>query len=67
MRKLLSLAIAIFTVLYATAQGAQPMPSMMESNLKIYVVVAVLAIIFSGIIIFLLMIDRRLKKLEEGH
>ncbi|MCW3124431.1 MAG: hypothetical protein JWO03_89 [Bacteroidetes bacterium] len=67
MRKLLCFIIVIFTVLYTSAQSAEPIPSLMESNLKIYVVVGVLTIIFSGIIIFLLSMDRRLKKLEEGH
>ena len=66
MRNTLTLLIAIFTSLGAMAQGSQAGTSLMESHLKIYVVVAVLAIIFSGIIIFMLAIERRLKRLEEG-
>jgi CcmD family protein len=65
MRKLLSLIIAICACFGAMAQDMQPVSSVMESNLKLYVVVAVLAIIFSGIILFLLSLDKRLKKLEE--
>lgn len=65
MRKLLSLIIAIGICFGALAQDMQPVSSVMESNLKLYVVVAVLAIIFSGIVLFLLTLDKRLKKLED--
>ncbi|TAH43700.1 MAG: CcmD family protein [Bacteroidetes bacterium] len=41
------------------------MADLMRSNGMIYVVVAVLSIIFVGILIFLLLIERRLKKLEK--
>ena len=41
------------------------MAETMRSNGKIYVVVAVLAIIFTGLIIFLVTIDRKVKKLEK--
>jgi len=41
------------------------MAEAMRSNGKIYVVVAVLAIIFTGLIIFLITIDRKVKKLEK--
>lgn len=37
----------------------------MRSELKIYVVVAVLVLIFLGIVLFLFSLERRLKKLEE--
>jgi hypothetical protein len=66
MRKILPLLIAIFMYFTSSAQDMQPVSSFFESNLKIYVVVAVLVIIFSGIIVFLLGLDRRLKRLEEG-
>ncbi|MGE0637877.1 MAG: CcmD family protein [Bacteroidia bacterium] len=41
------------------------MAEAMRSNGKIYVVVAVVAIIFIGLIIFLITIDRKVKKLEK--
>jgi len=37
----------------------------METANKIYVVVAVLMVIFTGLITFLITIDRRLKKMEK--
>ncbi len=41
------------------------MAEVLRSNGKIYVVVAVIAIIFIGLIIFLITIDRKVKKLEK--
>jgi CcmD family protein len=41
------------------------MAEAMRSNGKIYVVVAVVAIIFIGLVIFLITIDRKVKKLEK--
>lgn len=41
------------------------MAEIMRSNGKIYVVVAVVAIIFIGLIVFLITIDRKVKKLEK--
>jgi CcmD family protein len=41
------------------------MADIMRSNGKIYVVVAVIAIIFIGLMIYLYRIDQRVKKLEK--
>ena len=41
------------------------MADVMRSNGKIYVVVAVLAVIFIGIILYLIRIDRKISKLEK--
>lgn len=46
------------------AQGVE-MAEQFRSSGKIYVVVAVLCLVFLGIITYLLMIERRLKKLEN--
>ncbi len=53
--------------LIAQNSGQPPveMADALRASGKIYVVVVVLAIIFAGIITFLLLIDRRLKKLER--
>ena len=64
MNKILSFLILTFIGLSAFAQGDEGAPGLMRSHLKLYVVVAVLLIIFSGIIIFLFSLERRLKKLE---
>tara|TARA_Y100000991_G_scaffold145088_1_gene109648 strand:+ start:1039 stop:1197 length:159 start_codon:yes stop_codon:yes gene_type:complete len=41
------------------------MADIMRSNGKIYVVVAVIAIIFIGLMVYLYHIDQRVKKLEK--
>ena len=41
------------------------MADIMRSNGKIYVVVAVIAIIFIGLMVYLYRIDQRVKKLEK--
>lgn len=48
------------------AQGPAPeMDTAMVRNGKIYVVVAVLVVIFIGIILFLIRMDRRLSRMEK--
>ena len=58
---------AIFSNTFAesNATDAIEMADMMRSSGKIYVVVAVLSLIFSGISIYLILIDRKISKLEE--
>ena len=65
MRKILSFFIVLLFSLTASAQGEQMSSGLMRSDLKIYVVVAVLVLIFLGIILFLFSLERRLRKLEE--
>ena len=48
----------------AFAQSVE-MADAMRENGKIYVVVGVLSIIFTGIVIFLITIDRKVSKLEK--
>lgn len=50
----------------AMAQGVE-MADEMRGSGKIYVVVAVLVLIFLGIVAYLFSIDRRLKKLERRN
>ena len=57
--------MVLLSSLSAMAQGDMPTGDIMRSQLKIYVVVAVLLIIFSGIIVFLFAMERRVKALEE--
>lgn len=45
---------------------AQDMATQMRSNGKIYVVVFVLATIFAGIFLFLVYLERKIKKLESN-
>lgn len=58
----------VFALLFSTlsrAQGSTEMADVMRSNGKIYVVVAVIAIIFVGIVIYLVSIDRKAARLEK--
>lgn len=63
-RFLIMLLMGIVSSKSSTASDVE-MADLMRSNGMIYVVVAVLSIIFVGILIFLLLIERRLKKLEK--
>jgi hypothetical protein len=68
MKKIFSLLVLLLTY---TAIFAQPtdveMADTMRSSGKIYVVIATIAIIFTGLAIFLFAIERRVKKLEDQN
>jgi CcmD family protein len=49
----------------ATAQNEVAMADVMRENGKIYVVVAVVAIIFAGIVVYLISIDRKTNRLQK--
>lgn len=49
------------------AQEQTEMADVMRSNGKIYVVVAVLSIIFIGLMVYLIRLDRKLGKLEKDR
>ena len=61
----LLLALLSFTAVFAQEGQSVEMADTMRSSGKIYVVVAVIAIIFAGLAIYLFSIDRRLKKIEK--
>ena len=59
-------AIAIYTVVFA--QQPNPpveMADTMRSNGKIFVVVAVIVTLFTGIIVYLVSLDRKISRLEK--
>jgi len=62
---LLFLFIAFFTRAQ-TVDGPQMADSMREDG-KIYVVISVIGIIFISIVIFLIILERKLKKLEDKN
>jgi len=70
MRKayIVTFLLSLFTALtaHASANDAE-MADAMRSNGKIYVVVMVLATIFAGIILFLVRLERNIKKLEKKN
>jgi CcmD family protein len=67
MKKLsLSLLLLLsFVTVFAQQANDVEMADAMRSSGKIYVVISVIAIIFTGLAIYLFSIDRRLKKLEK--
>ena len=67
-KKIFSLLLILFQSIITLAQQNKQeveMADQMRSSGKIYVVVTVLAVIFAGIIAYLVSIDRKLSKLEE--
>ena len=69
MKKILLSAFLLLCFMGAFAQQTQSvdMADEMRSSGKIYVVIAIICIIFAGLAIFLFSIDRRLKKIEKGN
>jgi len=67
MNKLISFFLMILTgSLSAYAQEPQPeMADALRAEGKIYVVVAILLIIFIGLIAYLILIDRKVSRLEK--
>ncbi|BAU53613.1 CcmD family protein [Mucilaginibacter gotjawali] len=67
MKKILFSALLLPAYVSAFAQQNQQveMADAMRSSGKIYVVIAIVVIIFTGLAIYLFSIDRRLKKIEK--
>lgn len=67
MKKLLLLGTLLTHTIISFAQDQAPveMASELRSSGKIYVVVAVLVIIFAGIVVYLTRLDRKITKLEK--
>lgn len=67
MKYLITLLSSIVFTTQGIAQqnNVVEMADVMRSNGKIYVVVAVLATIFIGLMIYLIRIDKKVQKLEE--
>lgn len=65
--QLCCLISSLLTPLSALAQSQPEMATHMRASGKIYVVVAVVVIIFLGVLAYLLLMERRLKKLEQDN
>lgn len=67
MKKIFLLFAALFTWLQTFSQQSNTveMATGLRSSGKIYVVVAVICVIFVGLVVYLFSIDRRLKKIER--
>ena len=64
MKRLINILFLALMPLLSLAQDVE-MADTMRSNGKIYVVVGVIAIIFVGLLVYMVMLDRRLSKLEK--
>jgi CcmD family protein len=64
MKRLINILFLALMPLLSLAQDVE-MADTMRSNGKIYVVVGVIAIIFVGLLVYMVMLDRRLAKLEK--
>ena len=70
MRKIFSLFIMLFVSMAMWAQDGNQkvqMADTMRSNGRIYVVVAVILTILIGLILYVLIIDRKISKLEKEN
>jgi hypothetical protein len=66
MKRIKIFAFALLACLSARAQEDAPeMAKAFYANGKIYVVVAVIGLIFAGIITYLITLDRKISKLEN--
>ena len=62
---LLSLLLSVSISIFAQDSNGVDMATELRSSGKIYVVVAVLAVIFLGLAFYLFSMDNRLKKIEK--
>jgi len=60
-----ALTFLIFTAMQLNAQQEIDMADTFRENGKIYVVVGILSIVFSGIIIFLIRLEKKVARLEK--
>ena len=67
MKKNLTLSMLLVLAFITTANAQAETPDFMRSTGKIYVVIAVLCIIFTGIVLFLINLDRKLSRLEKEN
>ena len=65
MKHSIATIICCLLMSYTVIADSVEMADLMRSNGKIYVVVAVIAIIFIGLMAYLYRIDQRVKKLEK--
>ncbi len=63
---LLALIVSLLPIVSYGQGNVEEMADVMRSNGKIFVVIGVIAIILTGILIFLLMIDKKVRVLEKN-
>jgi CcmD family protein len=66
MKKIISFIITLLTSFNLFAQEEVQMADQMRADGKIWVVVAVIAVVFVGIIAYLVLLDRKIRKIEKN-
>ena len=66
MKKLSFLLLSLMFAFIANAQSKPDMADLMRSNGKIYVVLAVCLLILSGLFLYVFLLDRKIKKIEQN-
>jgi CcmD family protein len=66
MKKIIPLIIILLTSFNLFAQEEVQMADQMRADGKIWVVVAVIAVVFVGIIAYLVLLDRKIRKIEKN-
>ena len=66
MKKIISFLVLLLTSFNLFAQEEVQMADQMHADGKIWVVVAVIATVFIGIITYLVLLDRKISKIEKS-
>jgi uncharacterized membrane protein YidH (DUF202 family) len=66
MKKIIPLIITLLTSFNLFAQEEVQMADQMRADGKIWVVVGVIAVVFVGIIAYLVLLDRKIRKIEKN-
>ena len=66
MKKIISFLVVILTSFNLFAQEEVQMADQMRADGKIWVVVGVIAVVFVGIIAYLVLLDRKISKIEKS-
>ena len=67
MKKLMLLLTLVMTSFISFAQEKVEMADTMRSNGRIYVVLAVALTILTGLVLYVVRLDRKISRLEKGH
>ena len=65
MKKIISFLVLLLTSFNLFAQEEVQMADQMRADGKIWVVVGVITIVFAGIITYLVLLDRKISKIEK--
>jgi hypothetical protein len=66
MKKIISFLVLLFSSLSLFAQEEVTMADQMRADGKIWVVVGVITIVFVGIITYLVLLDKKISKIEKN-